>query len=131
MLTLNEALAGSGLCFTTSDETAWYAQTYFKNDGCPVVRSATVSGSKESWVETSVIGFGKIVFWEACNGSGDFKFTIDGATKENMHWSSGGSWNGKFLKREYTISTTGEHKLRWAASNGGGFMLSNVSWIPD
>ena len=130
LLTLDEALAGSGLAFVTSDENAWYAQTYFKNDGDPAARCASVAGSKESWVETSVIGAGKVVFWEACNGAGDFKFTIDGVTKENAHWS-GGNWNGKFLKREYTISTIGEHKLRWSASNGGGFMLSNVSWITD
>ncbi|WP_245935045.1 T9SS-dependent choice-of-anchor J family protein [Breznakibacter xylanolyticus] len=109
-ITLCEAVDNCDLLFSTGGYDDWVAQTENSFDGVDVVRSGTIPSYSNSWIETSVEGFGVLSFyWNVlAYWNNQMQFYIDGELQSTRYGSTTSSWDNLtyYLKG-------GTHTLRW------------------
>ena len=111
-LTLGTALEAPALTWITGGNADWQPQVVTTHDGEDAARSGTVGNSQESYLETTVVGPGTLIFWWKVSSEPayDFlRFYLDGAEQAAAPAISGAvDWQQK------TISVpSGTHTLRW------------------
>ena len=140
-LTLATSVNAPQLTFTTGDGCPWTAvATNGASDGTHQATSGTPSDSAESWLETSVVGPGRLTFmWKASCERDDtgecewdhLAFRVDGVDKLRLDGLT------KWTEASIPIGG-GDHILRWVYAKDEGLSegadcgaLDCVQWIPD
>jgi hypothetical protein len=110
---LAEAL-DCGLTFTTGatyDQDGWQwtnGWPSYQDDDCA---AGTTGHNGEGWMQTTVSGAGTLKFWwKVSSGAGDYlESLIDDQPQQDAQISGGQDWDD----RNYTVSDSGSHTLRW------------------
>jgi uncharacterized protein (DUF736 family) len=129
---LSEALETT-LNFTTGGNASWFGQTTKSYYGGDAAQSGDISGSQDSWMQTTVSGTGTVKFyWKVSSEEGyDYlQFRIDGSMQRRI--SGLVDWQ----EETYTISTPGLHTLEWryvkderTDSGSDSGWVDKVEWV--
>jgi len=115
---LETVFTSNPLTFTTSPDTPWFGQEASSRSGSVCARSATIPNNTNSWLETSVYGPGTISFWWSVDSEGipyDYlEFLVDGTQQAKI-----GGTNITWRHRSVTVTSGGEHALRWNYTKNG------------
>lgn len=106
---INEALDNSDLTFKTGGNALWFGQNLVQKVGDCAAQSGAIKDSQESYLETNIVGPGKISFWwrvSSEHGHDFLEFYIDGDLKKRI------SGEKDWAYVNYELGT-GNHILRW------------------
>lgn len=105
----NAALNTSNLVWTTGGDAPWFVQTAQSRDGIAAVQSGPIGDDTDSYLETTVVGPGRLQFWwkVSCEPDFDFlEFRIDDVQR--------GLITGEVPWEEASYSVgPGPHTFRW------------------
>jgi len=130
---LSEAL-DTGLSFITGGSADWFSQTMISYYGADAVQSGDISGSQDSWMQTTVNGEGTVSFYWKVSSEDDYdflEFYIDGSLQDQISGSV--DWR----QETYVITTSGSHVLEWRYVKDGSTdsgsdsgWVDKVEWVP-
>ncbi len=66
---LAESLDATNLNWSTGGSAGWQPQLAVTHDGVEAAQSGAITHSQESWVQTTVVGPGKLTYWWKVAGS--------------------------------------------------------------
>lgn len=132
---LDGALEGSGLAWTTGGTGAWYAQTTTTHDGVDAAQSGLITHSQECWMQTTLTGPGTLTYWRKVSSESGYdylEFYIDGVLQS-------GRISGTVDWQKQTNSIPfGSHTVKWryikdgSANNGlDAGWVDEVGFVPD
>lgn len=113
--------------WTTGGHAAWFEQTTNTHDGVDAAQSGHIADNQFTWMETTIVGPGRLTFWWKVSSEGGFdylRFYVDGseATPEisgNVDWQSCDVRIG-----------TGSHTLQWMYSKNSSVSAgSDCGWV--
>ncbi|HLH52977.1 MAG TPA: immunoglobulin domain-containing protein [Verrucomicrobiae bacterium] len=133
-VSLSGALGSPGLVWTTGPGAGWFGQTNVTLAGSPTAQSGRISDSQQTWVQTSVVGPGRLSFWWKVSSEQYFDFlncymdgSLLGGISGEVDWQS----------TNFFIAA-GSHSVQWnyqkdpSTSTGlDAGWLANVSFVPD
>lgn len=132
---LDEALGGAGLTWVTGGSVPWLSQNMVAVAGVVAAASGSVGDSQSSFLETSVIGPGRVVYRWAVSSEPSFdllRFEVNGTAQ--LERSGLVPWQ----MASAIISASGTQVLRWvyvkdvSVSMGRDqAYLDQVLWIPN
>ncbi len=125
---LAQALDAPGLNWNTGGTASWFGETAVTHDGVDAAQSGPISGSQESWVETTMnTGSGTLSFWWKVSSEASydfFEFYLDG-TLQSGRISGEVNWT----QQTYNLGS-GSHTLRWRyAEDGSVSMGQDRAWL--
>lgn len=115
----NPALGTTNLAWSSSGDTAWFAETTNTYNGAAsAAQSGSVVGSQTSTLSVTVTGPGTLTFgWSSIandpNGQFDYEFDLDGNYQDNLTGDNGWYQDGPFA------IGAGPHTLSWTVSANG------------
>ena len=107
---LPDAVDSPDLVWTTGGDAPWFAQSTNTHDGMDAARSGAISGSQESWLQTTLIGPGTLGFWWKASSeeTWDFlEFYVDGVLQSGRL-----SGETEWQERSLTLAA-GLHTVKW------------------
>jgi hypothetical protein len=102
--------------WVTGGDAPWSMQTSLTHDGAKAAQSGTIGDSQRSWLETTVVGPGKVSFWWRV--SSEANTTVPGGSDDNLRFYIGGteqariSGNVNWQFRTFDVSN-GVQVLHW------------------
>lgn len=117
------ALNASGLIWTSSGYAAWFPESTVTHDGVAAVQSGSFYGSsRQSILQTTVVGPGTLSFWWNISSYGSLFFAINGVSQASISYISG--WSQK----TYYLGTNTQ-TLTWAYIGGSFSYGLNAVWL--
>jgi hypothetical protein len=128
LVPLPQALDAPALVWTSGGAVAWVGQTAVSHDGNSAGQSGAINGGRQSWVQTTLTGPGKLSFWWKISGEqSDFlHFLIGGVTNASI------SGQVDWVARSFDIPP-GSQIVRWLAApvfNHETAWLDQVAFAP-
>jgi hypothetical protein len=142
---LASALGDPGLVWTTGGTAPWFPQSTTTHDGVAAAQSGLITHSQDSWMQTSLVGPGTLIYWWKVSSesgydylefyldgvlqSGRISGTVDWQKKTNSIAAGAHTVKWRYIK-DYMVSSgqdagwvdqvsyTGTASLRFETSNG-------------
>jgi len=114
-LALCTAVDNCELTFTTGGNEPWFGQPAISYDGVDAAQSGTLTDSQESWMETTIVGQGKIGFWWKVSSELDYdylNFYINGVLQDRIS----GTLDWQFMEYYFGNPT---NTLNWSYTKDG------------
>jgi endonuclease/exonuclease/phosphatase family metal-dependent hydrolase len=124
---LCDAVDDCGQVWTTGGNSLWYYQTTNTSDGTDAARSGPITNRQTSWLETTVVGPGRISFnWKVYSLSPWHYLNFHDNGNQRAQISGNVDWN----RRTYEF-TSGVHTLRWTMdlSNITAAYSNSAGWL--
>lgn len=122
------ALDDPQLQWTSSGAAAWSLQQTVTHDAVDAARSAALTGTGESWLETRFSGAGELAFWwkaSTAEAPASLALTIDGEPHDAL--SGEVDWQRKVI-----LLGPGNHVVRWSYQNvEGSSGGQNAAWLDE
>jgi hypothetical protein len=122
------------LSFTSGGSANWFAQTTTSYYGTEAAQSGDISGSQDSWMQTTVSGTGTMKFYWKVSSEEEYdylEFSIDGSLQRRI------TGEVDWQEEAYTIGTPGLHTLEWRYVKDGetdfgsdSGWVDKVEWVP-
>ena len=127
-MTLEDALDGATLTWTTGGDAVWFPQTSTTWDWADAAQSGVLTHGQTSWVETVVSGPGIIGYmWCASSEAGKDKLSLfyDGYAQQGALSGTTNGWTCQGWLLPF-----GTHTLRWAyIKDGEGSSGTDCGWL--
>ncbi len=124
-VTLNSALDGVGLTWTTGGAAPWFGQTTMTHDGTDAAISGAIGDNQESWVRTNLSGPGILSFWWKVSSD-----ILDGL-RVSVDGRDAGSISKETDWKQITLSLgSGTHTIQWTYVKGvSGSAGQDRGWL--
>jgi subtilisin family serine protease len=123
---LADSLDATSLVWTTGGTRGWFGQWLSTSDGFDAARCGNIWDNQSSWVQTTVLGPGRLSFYWRVSSEADMdylRFMVDGV--QEAYLSGEIDWNQMTLDLP-----AGTHTLRWTYSkDGGGSSGEDKGWL--
>jgi hypothetical protein len=118
---LSQALDSPQLVWSSGGKAPWFGQTSVSHDGNSASQSGTIAGGRQSWVQTTLTGPGKISFWWKISGDTTdlLQFLIGGVTNASI------SGQVDWVPRSFLVPA-GSQTVRWLAAP---FFNHETAWL--
>ena len=128
LVPLAQALDSPQLVWSSGGKATWFGQTSVSHDGNSAAQSGAIAGGRQSWVQTTLIGPGKLSFWWKISGDqlDLLQFLIGGVTNASI------SGEVDWVPRSFLIPD-GSQTVQWLAAplfNRATTWLDQVVFTP-
>lgn len=107
---VGDAVDATHLAFTTGGHGEWHCQDEVTYDGSDAARSGPIADNQESWIETSVVGPGRVEFMWKVSSEANFDFLECYLNGERLDRRISGEVDWELRQLEVGMGT---HTLRW------------------
>ena len=129
-ITLPAALDNDAWSVTTGGYGNWTGQSATTHDGVDAAKSAGISNSQSTWIETTVSGAGTLSFWWKVSSEGGcdmLRFYVDGVEQTGVAAISG---EVDWTQVTGIVIPSGSHTLKWEYSKDGSVNTgSDAGWV--
>jgi len=128
VISLPEAIDNDAWTVTTGGSGNWTGQSATTHDAVDAAKSATITDSQSSWMETTVTGPGTLSFWwkvSSESGYDKLKYYVDGV-QQGSEISGESGW---VLVTGVSVAT-GSHTIKWEYSKDSSSSSgSDAGWV--
>jgi hypothetical protein len=125
--TLNQALDNANLSFTLGGNVNWFPETATFYYGGSAAQSGAIADSQSSWLQTTVVGPGKVSFYWKVSSELNFdflEFHIDGVRQPGRI-----SGNVDWQQKIFSIPA-GSHTIKWVYVKDSSVIAgSDCGWL--
>jgi alpha-tubulin suppressor-like RCC1 family protein len=130
VLDLPTALNATGLTWTTSGSSSWFAQTNTSHDGIQAAQSGGVANGQSSTLQTTVTGPGTLTFWWMFGPlTSPFPNTLSFSSSQGNNSASVNSTSG-WQQRAFYLGV-GQQTLTWNYSRSANFSSQSTGWLDE